>query len=414
MDHWTLAGDAYVAVLSSANPIAGSARYPEKLLEAKNRQRLIDYFNKQSTLWTARNLDTEISQTRGQAVLIDSELNGAFLAADLNMDAATYKRLEARLNSSLKSTFAQHEASNEVLSAFKVESASIMLFLSGETSLAFNVSVANGWSDGALMRLLGPETRTDTTVHIMDILTELHASFQAMAIQFVSDATGFLPRDLSGKTVKPKAQIDPINSLNMIYAGIPTSSVTPVLPDAYRDLVYPNGVADVVSQTPFRDQFVFVGYAFGVVASDNPQERLKEVCLVPRLLHVAFNNLTAVADEVKVLRTSQQPMKVDTIASYYARLQSEISAVLSPTMTFRHEMLLLRDAIISEWFVGRSINEAETVLKGLLEDARRRHEERERRRGWVLNIILAVLALVSTIGVFADLKELAWWPFNLG
>jgi hypothetical protein len=412
MDQWSLEGDAYIGILSSSNPIAGSPCYPEKLRDPKVCQKLIDFINSKSKLWMARDLEKETAQTRGQAVFINSELNGAVLAADLDKNSGAFKSLEARLENDLKSALSEYGSSIEALTSFKVESAHIMLFLSGEASLAFNVSIARGWSDGSFQRLFGPEMRNTTTFEITRVLTELHADFQGLATRFVSDVDGLSARDLYGNVVKPKSSIEPVNSLNLIYAGAPGARVSPVLPDVYRDLVYPNGAADVVSQSPFRDEFVFFGYAFGLIATAKPQERLDELSLVPRLLHVAFNNLTAVSNAVRDLRSGRERMSVDTIASYYGRLQGEIRSVLSPTMMFRHEMLLLRDAIIDTWFVRRSIEEAETLLKGLVEDERRRHEERERWRGWALNIVLAFLALISMISVAADAKELGWWPFN--
>ena len=413
MGSWDLSGDVFAAILSSSNPIPGSPAYSEKLREQHIQKKLINHINRQSNFWTARDLEKEVLQTRGQAVFIDSELNGAICAADLNLHSEAFKKLYANFQDKLETVLGDSRRESEVRNKISLLNAELMLFISGEASMALFLSMPSGWGNGSFEKLFGPENRNTIAKEITWLLTEMHNDLQSHITRFVSDTGGLAVRALSGKTLKPEIPIKPINSLNLIFAGAPSETISHVLPERYRKYVYPSGPSEVQSQTPNRDEFVFFGYAFGLIAAANPYDRLKDISLVPRLIHVLFNNLTEVSNEVRALRsTTFQPMKIKTTSSYFRRLQSDIRMILSPTMMFRHEMLLLRDAIIKEWFVDRSIDEAETLLRGLVNDERRRHEQRQRRRDWILNIVLAVLTVVSMVSVASDMAERGWWPFN--
>jgi len=414
MQDWKLTGDADVMILSASNAIAGSPSYPGELRNQTLQKKLIEFISSESDMWTARTLVPELGMTRGQAVFIDSMLNGAIIAADLAVDGNAIGKIRKQLIVLLQAISGTLEVPADAFKDLSISGANAILFENGELSIAFHVRIKNGWENGGLRQILGPRNRNAVTYEITKILTRLHEDFTKLLNNFLHKNAGKLSKvqDIAGSEIGFPEFDSRVDSLNVIYAGEHSGELSAALPDEYRHFVYPRGVADVVSQSPRRDEFVFLGYAFGIIAAPNPTARARELSLVPRLLHVAFNNLTSTSTEVRALLHSKRPKRLEMIRTYYRRLQAEIQAVQSPTMMFRHEMLILRDEIMKEWFVDRSIDEAQTLLHALYEDEGTRAEKRQQRRDRVLNFVLALLAVVSTVGVISDLRDLGWWPFN--
>jgi hypothetical protein len=87
-------------------------------------------------------------------------------------------------------------------------------------------------------------------------------------------------------------------------------------------------------------------------------------------------------------------------------LEGELSEMLSPTWTYRHEFLVLRDHLLAEWRLSELSERCRTVLHALSSLAEQKRTDKEARYSQITNLILFFIALMSLIPIIREVAEM--------
>lgn len=406
---WSPTGDGRLCVLSHFNPLSGTQRYSRGQISAVNAK-FRTAFDRNSLLWASRSLDDERAVMSGQAVFIESDLAGAFLALDLKLghDAAedSCARIIAGMQAGLKDC--PEEGS---LDALVCTGADALIFESGQISVAVHFLLPDGWDSQLITSLFGGACRNRVARAFCEAVPALYDDIivnlrRELAVESkrlrVRDNLG---SDVSWNGNKPVA----ISSLNIIFAGTApphTPLASSPLDDRLRGLVYASGPGPVINQSPRPDEFVFLGYAFNMIVSAAPGNRTREVALIIRLMHALFNQLGDVSREIQSYLREDRIARLAQIRTLKRRVRSQYDQLRSPTFTFRHEMLVFRDHIFREWFLDRELAHAEHLIDALIAHEQARETRTRNRFNAAMSALLFIIALMSLISVAADFRTL--------
>lgn len=260
-----------------------------------------------------------------------------------------------------------------------------MLFPDGYGSIAVTLRLPDGWDPAhrqATLVAVGPRGRDP-----------LAAELRAVLLPALERT---LRRCGAGETAAAA-----LPYFNLTYAG-GTSHPEPgrsPLDDSLRALIYPNSALPLVSCSPWFDEFLYAGYAFNLLAAGDPVTRLEKLRLLLLVLDVSYARLarTAAAADESLRRDERKTDVVSWLAHLERRLRAEYQALVTPTFSYDHHALRVRDALLRSWDADKLEARAEDLLAAVRRTAERRLAEAQGRRLRRVNLIIMILAVLSAV-----------------
>jgi hypothetical protein len=259
-----------------------------------------------------------------------------------------------------------------------------MLFPDGYGSAAMRLEVPDGWTAenrDRFMEGFGPRGRDTVAEALRDRL------FPALAE--VSDRCC---QHAPGQTLLPY--------FNLTYVGA-TSHPRPgraTLPDDLRQLVYPRSPAPITSDSTWSDEFFYAGYAFSLLASNDPDatlEQLEHLLLNLDVLYARMDRSAGAAD--RLIRGSSRGEDVEWLVALERRLRADYQALVRPTFSYDYHVLKLRDSLLHAWETDRTRERTETLLEMARQAVERQIAQQQARRVGRVNLVLTILAVLSFV-----------------
>lgn len=257
-----------------------------------------------------------------------------------------------------------------------------MIFPDGYGSIAVIIRLPDGWDPGsraATLSAFGVDGREDLAAELRTLLLP---PLQRTIRRCGAGRDAVLPY------------------FNLTYAGeadhpAPGRST---LDDDLRALVYPDSPMPLTSCSPWRDQFFFAGYAYNLLATARPRPNLEKLALLLHILNVTYMRLARTASAAtNALRGGRHDADVEWLSSLERRLRYEHQALVTPTFSYDHHALLLRDAILRAWDTDRLQTQAENLLHMVRQSVELGLAEAQARRIRRVNIVITVLTVLSAI-----------------
>lgn len=275
---------------------------------------------------------------------------------------------------------------------FRLLACEALVFSMGEVALRLRLVVDKGWDSGDASGAFGVETRDATC-------------------DAVRAATLPLIRELRAacSTCPPDHPLD-LPYFHLMYAGATRTSPSASAQDgALRALLYPPDAGPLPDHSPRRDEFVFLGYAFSLVAVEaDVEERLRELSIVVALCSAVFRRFERVCDAVaRVLADTASTCDRPELLRLQETVQVEYEDLLSPTLSYRHELLVLREGLLRQWQVDRLAMRSRTLLNLLHARLSRLDVEQGARTARKLELLLLAVAAMSLFSVATDAVSLA-------
>jgi hypothetical protein len=177
-----------------------------------------------------------------------------------------------------------------------------------------------------------------------------------------------------------------------------------------RPLVYPNSPDPLTSVSPWRDQFFYAGYAYNVMIMADPDGQVEKLAHLLLLLDVLYARLARTAEAADAAlaehRTDADTAWLNHLAN---RLRSEYQALVTPTFSFDHHALRLRDEILASWDTDRLQARTHDLLEIVRENVTLRLAAEQARRLRRVNTVVTVLtglSLVATLEAAVSLVDL--------
>lgn len=275
---------------------------------------------------------------------------------------------------------------------FRLLACEALIFTLGEVALRLRIVVDKGWDSGDVLAAFGVETRDATC-------------------DAVRAATLPLVRELRAActTCPPDHPLD-LPYFHLMYAGTArTSPLASGQDDVLRALLYPPDSGPLLDHSPRRNEFVFLGYAFSLVAGEaDVEERVREISIVVALCSSVFRRFERVCDAVaRVLSDTGSTCDRPELLRLQETVQVEYEDLLSPTLSYRHELLVLREGLLQQWQADRLAVRSRTLLGLLHARLSRLDVEQGSRTARKLELLLLAVAAMSLFSVATDAVSLA-------
>lgn len=400
------AGDGHIVAMSSFNVLGRAQQFDRQQVAALADG--ADHFE----LWAADGLHEQLAIMRGQAAFLDCDLAGACLSLKFKSGSRATDTALEDINLQIREALAQEIAEHHQIGTIAAVRADALIFASGEISIALELRMPDGWNGRAMHTLSAATTRNRFAkaicLAIVPLYSDLIDRLQVILARQASGGT--VEHALQGRIPLNLKQTPQIDSLHILYAGEPAGSIPsnarPLLHPDLRPFIYPTAPESVRSQSPDVLEFVYLGYAFSMVISKVPLERLRELTLIVQVMHCLFNELTSVSEDVESYLQSAKIARLRHIRPLRRRIRSKYDQLRSPVFTFRHEMLVFRDHILREWFIERSLAHAEHLIDALISHEQARQATISNGVSAVISFLLFIIASLSLISVAADYRTL--------
>lgn len=259
-----------------------------------------------------------------------------------------------------------------------------VLFPDGYGSVAVTLRLADGWDPAlraATLSVVGRDGR------------------EALAAELRSSLLPPIERTLRRCGVG-EATAAALPHFNATYAGS-TDHPTPgrsSLHDDLRALVYPDSPLPLVSCSPLLDEFLFAGYAYNLLATPEPQPSMEKLTLLLLILDVSYSRLarTAMAAD-EALRSGMHNTDGAWLAHLEQLLRAEYQSLITPTFSYDHHALQMRDAVLQSWDIGKLQSRTGDLLTVIRRAVELRLAEEQARRIRRVNLIVVVLTVLSAV-----------------
>ena len=272
-----------------------------------------------------------------------------------------------------------------------------LLFPDGYGSVAVRINVPGGWTAEHrefLLKGFGPEGRELVAGEVRGVL-----------LPALSELSDNCCPAATCETLLPY--------FNQTYVAA-TSHPRPgraTLPDEFRELVYPRSPAPIASDSPWADEFFFAGYAFCLLASAAPRDtldRIEHLLLNLDALYSRLDRSASAAD--KMIRGAAHGKNVNWLVALERRLRADYQALVAPTFSYDHHVLRLRDSLLYAWETDKIRERTDTLLQMARQAVEREMAEQQARRVARVNLVVAILTIVSIISS-ADAAANLWTRF---
>lgn len=295
--------------------------------------------------------------------------------------------LEGRLNQ------AAADRSGEAI--FDQVELSGMLFPDGYGSVAVTLRLRDGWE---------PSRRASTLAAVGAAGRELLAA--QLRSELLPPLQGMLGRSGAGEAVAVE-----LPYFNLTYAGA-TDHPLPgrsTLDDELRGLVYPGSSMPLPSFSPWLDEFLYTGYAYHLLAMKDPVPNLRKLALLLLILNVSYARLARFATAAEhALLNREHFTDVGWLANVERQLRAEYQALVTPTFSFDHHALKVRDAVLDSWDVPKLQARTDNLLSTVRNAVELKMAQDHARRVQRLNWIVAVLTALSIIPTAEAVYRLFW------
>ncbi|MCP3933593.1 MAG: hypothetical protein GY705_31380 [Bacteroidetes bacterium] len=182
----------------------------------------------------------------------------------------------------------------------------------------------------------------------------------------------------------------------------------PYLGTSFRRILYPENNSPMMSMSPHPQEFIFLGYGFSLLLSPNsPEKRTHQILPLLEYTSSLYREL-ATNSNFAQNKIVDNGFKTDVELH---KMKNEISIkyheLVSPTFTYTHEMLVLRDGLLKTWRVDQLLTRANFLVTQLdlqITEWRERQEKQWARR---INLFLFVITVSTIISVIYDATMLA-------
>lgn len=266
----------------------------------------------------------------------------------------------------------------------------VFVFDDGTLSMRCDLSVVEGWEDEgrSLEEWFGPMTRDRSC-------DQLRVGMEQALGPVVSGLTGARWHEAR------------IPYFHVIYRGCAHSDEPgrALLGDGLRSLVYPPDNHPVPSASPLPEAFVYPGYAFSLVGvgpnSDSGEAHAERFIQLARFAQQLYRRIARTCDDVEAslehVVTSLGDL--DELRRWEFQLQGAIHAFVTPTFTFDHAVLVLRDRLQETWRLPTLLARVDYLIERLRLVQEGRRDHRDKRRQWLLQVLIALVTALSLVQV---------------
>lgn len=259
-----------------------------------------------------------------------------------------------------------------------------MLFPDGYGSIAVKLALCAGWD---------AHRRTDLAASFgRGSGDELASELRSLLLP---PAQAMLRRCGAGETAEVA-----LPYFNLTYAGH-TDHPDPgrsTLDDDLRALIYPNSPQPLTSGSPLREEFFYPGYAFNVLAAGDLGASLEKLTLLLLVMDVSYARLARNAEAAqRSLDTGDISTDLAKLVDVEHRLRSEYQSLISPTFSFDHHALMLRDALLHTWQADKLHSRADGLLTMLRQTIERTMAAEQARRTHRINVVVTLLTVLSAV-----------------
>jgi hypothetical protein len=167
--------------------------------------------------------------------------------------------------------------------------------------------------------------------------------------------------------------------------------------DRFRELIYPRGPDAVSSQSPHIDEWAFLGYAFSILAdAEQSPGRLSGVVKMIQIVGFQYSRLSSICEEFQTWLMRGGNVRWSSLPGLEERMHISYSHLMTPTFSFNHQILQLRDALMQEWGLDRLLLRTERLLESVRARRQQRRDRMTNILSWVLGFI-AALAIVDAL-----------------
>lgn len=401
-----ITGTALVAAIAHTRLLPVFQRLPLGHLSDNAKAAGIRAFNDAGPVFgaLARTIEPERSAFSGSAVFIKPELEELLFAVDLD---------EAALRACDDDHVRPHIMALE-RRELRVRDCSLLIFFDGFLSIAMTLEMAQGWDNDGIERQFSPQNRDEVAREYMAAMTGivrlLHAPVRCALHRMAKVAA--IPKSAAFQTVPPDSIA--IRDSHLLFGGLLNEGFDARAPldDRYRRLVYAESVAPLANQSPTRDEFIRLDFAFdllGVRSEVALPARVRELALLVRLQQFIYYHLAAIATETEKLLRAPQNLNLGRLYDIWTEVRNSHSKFIAPTFTYRHEFLVLSQCLYRAWFVERLLDRVDTLLTDLTGHIEREENNRRRRFEWTVQYILVAIAGMSLISALSGLNAFSWF-----
>lgn len=290
------------------------------------------------------------------------------------------------------------------------------LFVDGTLSLSVWLRIAEGWSQHTeqLMAVFGPEGREANLA--CDIVSRAMVCAGGCQAKNADDSACGPFRRLEQALrvhvsklykVQLKQREQEFPYYHVIYGGAceldePGQAA---LATPYRDLLYVHGPESVRSQSPYLDEFVFLGNAFSLIAYTNTSRHgLAVLPMIVQVCEFHYSRLDDLCRALEARLTASSKVKLNRLLDLQERIQTSYTKLSTPTFSFNHRVRELRDAILHEFGLATLLQRAECFLEVVRGRERRRRDRMTRIIEWGLAFI-ALLTIIEAADAVLSLCE---------
>jgi hypothetical protein len=279
------------------------------------------------------------------------------------------------------------------VAAVEVVEISGIIFPDGYGAIAVTMCRAAGWEPDARSATLEIFGRAGREIVAQVVRTQVRAELTA--------ALATLGRPMASPVVIPY--------FNMTYVG-----ESPVeepgrraLAAEFRPLVYPNSPDPLRSVSPWRDQFFYAGYAYSLMIMKDPRAQVEKLALLMLMLNVLYVRLARTASAADALLLGDAHADTASLARITHRLRSQYQALVTPTFSYDHHALRLRDAILHAWDAEKLQTRTLDLLGIVRENVAARVAQEQARRIRKVNVAVGILTGLSVIATVDAAVSLA-------
>jgi hypothetical protein len=259
-----------------------------------------------------------------------------------------------------------------------------ILFPDSYGSVAIVIDVPEGWNPPHRRSLLagfGPQGRDSVAQAIYDAL-----------LPAVAEVADRCCPEATGETVLPY--------FNLTYVATTTHPLPGrvTLPDELRYLIYPRSAAPIASDSTWAEEFFVAGYAFSMLVSAQPRatlEQLEHLLMQLDVVYARMDRTASAAD--RLIRSATRDEDIDWLVALERRLRADYQALVRPTFSYDYHVLKMRDSLLFAWETDKVRERNETLLDLARQTVERKFAQDQARRVGRVNVVLAVLTIVSLV-----------------
>ena len=334
---------------------------------------------------------------------------------------------------SLPNCFAVLELREQALERFKgdmalvdlvTERVDVFCFDSGTFIVAASLRQPGGWSGSfdcniahpVRRKEIGERTQTAFVIAIEAIASTILDSIDTDLL--IVSTTNNLPNTrASRKEHLGRSALDQSNLrwkipyMNFIVGGeMHGGEHRNHLSGELRHIVQPDSPAELDSQSPDHDEFVWLGSVYGVIfvkQGFNFKQKLQSIVILCATYSGVFDQLVQVSLKTSSHSTRTQITNdLDALLKLEERIERQLQQLVSPTATYVRKFRILGGHIYEQWEFDKMFQQVKFELGRLKLSEERRLRKSAARATKVTNAILLLMPLLALVSILNDALSL--------